>query len=82
MGKTTITGRVFATALELLEQHPEGIRWVDLNAKIGASDPSFHPKTINGCVWKLVERYPEQVYKPDKGLFRLLKYKPADENDA
>lgn len=82
MSKTTITGRVFATALELLEQHPEGIRWVDLNAKIGASDPSLHPKTINGCVWKLVERYPEQVYKPDKGLFRLLKYKPADEGDA
>lgn len=75
----TITGRVYATIFELLEQHPEGIRWVDLNARVGEKDPSFHPKTINGCVWKLVERYPDQVYKPSKGLFRLLKYKDTEE---
>jgi len=33
--------------------------------------PDFHPKTINGCVWKLVEKFPEKVYKPEKGLFML-----------
>ena len=78
MNKSTITGRINAIALELLEQHPEGIRWVDLNAKVGEKDPSFHPKTINGCVWKLIERFPDKVYKPSKGLFRLLKYKSAE----
>ena len=70
-----VTHRINAKAIELLEKHPEGLRWSELISKIIASDPTFHPKTVNGCVWKLVERYPEKVYKPSKGLFRLLKYK-------
>ena len=80
MEATTVTGRINAKALELLEQHPEGLRWTDLNARIEASDPGFHPKTVNGCVWKLVEKFPDQVYKPSKGLFRLTKYKSAERN--
>jgi len=75
---STITGRINAKALKLLEQHPEGLRWSELIKEIKASDPAFHPKTVNGCVWKLTERFPDKVYKPSKGLFRLLKYKPVD----
>lgn len=72
---STITGRINAKALELLEQNTEGIRWTELNKKIMESDANFHPKTVNGCVWKLTEKFPDKVYKPSKGLFRLLKYK-------
>ena len=75
MNKSTVTGSINAKALELLEQYPEGLRWTELRSKIEASDPSFHPKTVNGCIWKLVEKFPNKVYKPSKGLFRLLKYK-------
>jgi hypothetical protein len=74
--EATITGRIYKKSFELLEQHPEGLRWSELLSKIKESDGSLHPKTVNGCVWKLVERFPERVYKPSKGLFRLLKYKP------
>jgi len=70
-----VTERISAKAFELLEKHPEGLRWSDLLSKIKASDPTFHPKTVNGCVWKLVEKFPDRIYKPSKGLFRLLKYK-------
>ena len=70
-----VTGRIYEKALELLEQYPEGLHWSELRLKIEESDPGFHPKTVNGCVWKLVERFPNKVYKPSKGLFRLLKYK-------
>lgn len=72
-----VTHRINAKALELLEQHPEGLRWSELLASIKASDPSFHPKTVNGCVWKLVERFPDEVCKPSKGLFRLRKFESA-----
>jgi hypothetical protein len=78
MQTSTITERINATALELLEQHPEGLRWSELNAKIEEADPGFHPKTVNGCVWKLVEKFPGQVYKPSRGLFRLRKYESAE----
>jgi len=70
-----ITHRINAKALKLLEQNPEGIRWSEMLAKIQEWDPSLHPKTVNGCVWKLVEKFPDKVYKPSKGLFRLRKFK-------
>ena len=70
----TITGRIYVKAIELLDENPEGIRWKDLNEAIKKAYPEFHPKTINGCVWRLIEKFPDKVYKPSKGVFRLLKY--------
>jgi hypothetical protein len=78
MKSATVTGRIYATAFALLEQHPGGLRWSELLAQIQASDRGFHPKTVNGCVWKLVERFPDKVYKPSKGLFRLVKHKEPE----
>jgi len=75
MQSSKVTERIYAKAFELLEKHPEGLRWSELLLKIKASDPTFHPKTVNGCVWKLVEKFPDMIYKPSRGLFRLLKYK-------
>jgi len=72
-----VTERINAKAIELLEQHPEGIHFSELRAKIEASGHNFHPKTVNGCVWKLVQKFPDRVYKPARGLFRLLKYKSS-----
>jgi len=75
MDLSTATGRINAKAFELLEQNPEGIRWTDLISKIKESDAGLHPKTINGCIWKLTEKFPDKVYKPSKGLFQLVKFK-------
>lgn len=66
-----ITHQINETALALLKKHPEGIRWTELKKLIEKKHPTFHPKTINGCVWKLCEKFPDQVYKPEKGLFQL-----------
>lgn len=73
--RKTITATIYETVFELLEQHPAGLRWSELLTKIQELHPDFHPKTINGCVWKLVEHFPNKVYKPKKGLFRLTKHK-------
>lgn len=75
MKKPTITGSINAKALDLLEKHPEGLRWSELLSKIKEAYPNFHPKTINGCVWKLLEKFPNQIYKPSRGVFCLTKYK-------
>jgi len=61
-------------AIELLNERPEGIRWSELLRLLQAVNKNWHPKTVNGCVWQLVNKYPDQVYKPEKGLFRLTKY--------
>ncbi|MBI4948208.1 hypothetical protein HY844_01455 [Candidatus Berkelbacteria bacterium] len=71
LNPNTITGRINAKALELLEENPNGVRWSDMLKKLKEYNPKLHPKTINGCVWKLVENFPDKVYKPEKGLFKL-----------
>lgn len=71
---TGVTHQINAKALALLARNPKGLRWSELLEKIKASDPTFHPKTVNGCVWKLVEKFPDQVYKPEKGVFRLRRF--------
>lgn len=78
MQPTKVTERIKATALELLGEHPEGLRYSELHAKILETDGTFNPNTINGCIWNLETTYPEKVYKPSKGLFRLLKNKPLE----
>lgn len=75
MNTSTVTGRIYTILFDLLEKNPEGLRWSELLRRTEKTDPSFHPKTVNGCVWKFIEKFPDQVYKPSKGLFRLLKYK-------
>lgn len=72
INSTKVTERIEAIALDLLARNPDGLPWSELNRKIGETDSSLHPKTINGTVWKLVENYPDRVHKPEKGLFRLL----------
>jgi len=75
MQSLNITQRITKKAFELLEDHPEGLTFSELRSKIEASDPNLHPKTVNGVVWKLVQKFPDKVYKPSRGLFRLKKYK-------
>lgn len=79
MEQIKVTERISSKAFELLEQRPEGMRWTELRREIEASDPTFHPKTVNGIVWKLPQKYPNKVYKPEKGVFRLVKFKNSDE---
>lgn len=73
-----VTKRIKDKALELLEQFPKGLRYSELHAKISDSDPTFNANTVNGSIWNLDAIFPDKIYKPSKGLFRLLKYKPAD----
>mgnify|MGYP000096514316 CR=1 FL=1 len=78
MQSTKITERIKAKAFELLEQHPEGLRYSELRNSIQLADASFNSNTINGSIWNLDTAFPEKVYKPSKGLYRLTKHKPPE----
>ena len=69
-----ITHDINEAALKIIEQDPAGVRWADLLRRLHEVGPDWHPKTVNGCVWKLVEKYPDRIYKPEKGLFRSKRY--------
>ena len=73
INENTITGQIYTSIFEILEEHLDsGIKWTELNKTLENKHPDFHPKTINGCVWKLVQKYPDKVHKPEKGLFKLI----------
>ena len=67
--------RIVRTAFEILKANPEGLRFSELVRRIEESDSSLNTNTINGYVWDIHERYPDKVYKPSRGLFRLTEYR-------
>lgn len=78
MTSIKITECIKKKALELLEQHSEGLRYSELGSKILATDSNFKSNTVNGCIWNLDITFKDEVYKPSRGIFRLLKNKPLD----
>ena len=72
---STITGQIRKIALEILAERPEGARYSDLIKLIYEQNNSFNQNTIIGTVVDLELSCPDKVYKPDRGLFRLIKFK-------
>jgi hypothetical protein len=70
--------RIIHKAFEILKANPEGLRYSELVRQVSASDSSFKTNTIHGSVWDLHEKYPDRVYKPSRGLFRLTEYRDPD----
>ena len=70
----TITEQIQNTAIELLKNAPQGLRTTELKNAIMKKLPDAHPKTVNGTVWKLPTTRPKQVYKPERGLFRHVRF--------
>lgn len=72
--------RIKEAAFELLTQHPDGVRWADLIRQVSESDASFNRNTIHGNLYDLHQQFPDKVYKPSRGLFRLTEFRDQDTN--
>lgn len=71
----TITEQIRECAFELLKGKPEGLRYGQLVTLIQQSNLNFNRNTINGSIWDLDAQFPDKVYKPSRGLFRLVEFK-------
>lgn len=79
----TRTGDIRKKALELLENAANGIRFSHLVYQIGSeleenTDAIANLDAIANSIWDLDKKYPNLVYKPERGLFRLIKFKAID----
>ena len=70
--------RITELALDLLKDHPEGMRYSELVRAVKEADPSLRVNTIHGNIWNLDERLLESVYKPSRGLFRLTEFRDSE----
>ena len=68
--------------MDLLSQHKEGIRYSEIKSLILEKDSSFNSNTVNGAIWDLDATYPEKVYKPARGLFRLIAFSEEADLDS
>lgn len=73
----TIGDRIVEKAFAALEAAPEGRRYSELVRQI-MGDGSFKKNTVHHKVWNLDEQFPDRVYKPSRGLFRLTKFRAPD----
>lgn len=73
-----IRERIRTLAFEILLANPQGLRYSDLHRRIRQADPELKPGTVNTSIWNLDTTYPDRVYKPVKGLFRLLAFREAE----
>ncbi|GBD34325.1 hypothetical protein HRbin35_00035 [bacterium HR35] len=60
-------------ALEILEEHKEGIKYMDLVRKVKEKCPEVNLNIVRWEVWYLPRIF-EDVIKPERGLFILKKY--------
>ena len=72
---TTKRELIEAKAIELLKSNSQGMHTSQLVSAIREALPNVHPKTINGTVWLLAEKRPEEVYKPSRGIFRHVSFR-------
>lgn len=66
-------------AKELLATEERGIRYSDLLSRLHVLFPNLKADSGNfrGAIWNLDARFPNEVYKPARGLFRLVRFREA-----
>jgi len=77
-----IRDRIRRQAVELILEHPEGLRYSELHRRIKEATPSFNSNTVNTSIWNLDVVLPLAVWKPSKGLYRHVKFKDQDVVDG
>ena len=67
-------------AVELLRLKEDGIRYSELIRQISLQLPDFAVNTIHGTIWNLEVRLPGKVFKPAKGIFKLIEFQEIEPN--
>lgn len=74
--------QIKARAMEIIQENPAGIRWVEILRTISSESPETSPNTIKGSVYQLVSNSPDNITKVARGLYRLTQYVNEDEENA
>ena len=67
--------QIQAKAIEILKEHPEGVRYSQLVSEIKTAFTAFPINTILGEATNLDEKMPSEVYKAGRGLYRLISFR-------
>ena len=79
--KPLISDKVRAHAFRILAENPHGVRFSELHRQICHSDAELNPSTVNSSMWNLDVTCPSIVYKPSRGMFRLVTFRDSERPD-
>ena len=71
--------RITQKAKQLLSLKPDGLRFAQLAAALGKAFPAEPRGNITGSIWDLHTRFPREIYKARRGVFRSTKYRSKAE---
>jgi hypothetical protein len=69
--------KIINKALEILQENSDGLRYTVLQQRIKEKIPDVQLNTINGTIWNLDSRKPDLVYKPSRGLYKLVQFRDS-----
>lgn len=69
-------------ALQVLEAHPQGIRWMEILRAIEADEPDTPHNSVHGAVHSLLTTRTAEIVKVARGTYQLAKFAAADEAAA
>lgn len=70
--------KITLKAKETLADNPDGIRFSELVSRLREFFPDEAYGNFTGAIWNLATRFPDEIYKPSRGLFRLTKFKTEE----
>ena len=70
--------KITSKAIEIIRNTPEGVRYSELLRKIHQEFPEIPLNTIQGTIWNLDSRVPNEIYKPMRGLFRYTTFRDRE----
>jgi hypothetical protein len=63
------THQIREVARKIIASHKGGVKYGDLREQIAVANPETPNKTIQGSIWDLHLRFPQEISKPSRGLF-------------
>lgn len=73
----TSKDQIIASAIKLLQDKPNGLRYSQLLAAIRGDLPDANVNSIGGVIWNLEVQIPDQVQKPARGLYIHTKFRES-----
>ena len=71
--------QIHERAMQVLEAHPEGIRWMDLLRAVEAGAPDTPHNSVHGSVHGLLTTRTSEIVKVARGTYQLSKFVDADD---
>ena len=66
--------RIISKEIEILNTNPDGVRCADLIRKISKELPDVKVSTIRWIIWDSNNIAPDEIHKPERGLFVHTKF--------